>query len=1060
MLYGEIFRQRLKVVNAHVVADTINYLEMKFTFLSDDWDGLDKWAHFANGETVYDVRLTDDCIRKEDRLNLSAGFWRVYLHGNEFREGEVIERITTNVEMLRVEPTGILSGEPFPTVPPSAGEQIIAAAAAAEAGAKSAADEAGRAAGSAKDSADLAAERAEVTEKLAKDAEQTVKDTLKEAKESGEFDGAPGEDGVSITSVKQTTTSSADGGVNVVTVTLSDGQSATFTVKNGSTGSAGKDGVNGADGAPGPKGEPGDDYILTKSDKQEIAGMTPNGNVMVVVVGDSLDDLRITAVIPPAGVSGEEAYALIAKGLFDVVLSIVDIDDHTIGEGMLRGLGVGVIEGGVGAIGEIWTNYGAIYQVQVELNFSPGTAEAHLMRSSGGGGVVTITDNGDGTYSSSHTPAEIAAMAQTGAVVAFAPVGDDHLLLPLIGISESTVMFMYTAYSTDGGVNTIAFIVTPAGTAMEQVSTAEPMSGASATANGTGGTVPAPEKGQQDAVLHGDGTWRKVDGGGSSVKIDSTLTQSGAAADAKATGEKISELSDAIGDVNSDFRLAFETGKNLIDSRKMSVGLIASKNGNIDDTQVNYKTTEYIPVSTGQSITLSGYVRRFIAYDYNKSAMQASYVSDQQTVMTYTATADGYIRASFHLNHIGVTAQAEYGTEVTSYEPFCFYMTSFAKFGETQTDETLNILSYPVNLIDPAAFTDGIIDRNTGVISENASYKTTDFIPVENGQSITFSPRIRKFLAYRTDKASIGNTYVNADTENYTYTATVNGYVRASFHTDYIKNAQAEYGATATPYIEYGHRRLIPEIEVQAAETEEVPVVDDLANENILSGKKWCACGDSFTQGDFTGLQESEYLLQDGKYAGKNAVYPYIIGNRNDMDVVNIAVGGMTMCCIDGTRQNSFTYNDYYKNRIPLDSDYITLKFGINDNNYSSPLGNIDDADNTTFYGAWNIVLDWLTQKFPIGKIGIIITNGITDDAGKAYLDATIAVARKWGIAYLDEVNDDKIPLLLRVKRDNLSDVAYIRKLETFRVSETNLHPNAACHEYESTFVENFLRSL
>lgn len=126
MLYGEILHQHLKLTSAHVVADTIDYLEMKFTFQTDDWDGLEKWAHFAKNGTVYDIRLTDDGIRKEDHLNLSAGVWKVYLHGNEFADGKVIERITTCVENLRVYPTGALDGEPFPEMPASVTEQILA----------------------------------------------------------------------------------------------------------------------------------------------------------------------------------------------------------------------------------------------------------------------------------------------------------------------------------------------------------------------------------------------------------------------------------------------------------------------------------------------------------------------------------------------------------------------------------------------------------------------------------------------------------------------------------------------------------------------------------------------------------------------------------------------------------------------------------------------------------------------------------------------------------------------------------------------------------------------
>ena len=133
MLYGKILRQQLRINNAHVVADTIDYLEAEFAF-SDDWDGLTKWAHFANGDTVYDIRLTDDCIRKEDHLNLSAGVWKVYLHGNEFTGGKVVERITTCVENLRVYPTGSLNGEPFPEMPASVTEQILARIARLEAG--------------------------------------------------------------------------------------------------------------------------------------------------------------------------------------------------------------------------------------------------------------------------------------------------------------------------------------------------------------------------------------------------------------------------------------------------------------------------------------------------------------------------------------------------------------------------------------------------------------------------------------------------------------------------------------------------------------------------------------------------------------------------------------------------------------------------------------------------------------------------------------------------------------------------------------------------------------
>lgn len=270
MITGQIVRQHLKLNDTHVVADTIDYLEAKFIFRTDDWDGVEKWAHFAGSDgTVYDIRLNGDGIRKEDHLNLPAGTWTVCLHGNRFADGEVIQRITTNTETLCVEPTGILNGEPFPTVLPSAGEQIIAEAQAAETGAKEAAAEAGRTAEAMQESMKAAEKN---VQEMVDHAEQKVEDTLKAAMESGEFDG---EDGASV-NVAQVMESDEDGGSNVVIFT--DGK--TLTVRNGRAGA---------------KGDPGADYVLTAADKQEIAGMIPGGvsgggpagMVVLSITGDS-----------------------------------------------------------------------------------------------------------------------------------------------------------------------------------------------------------------------------------------------------------------------------------------------------------------------------------------------------------------------------------------------------------------------------------------------------------------------------------------------------------------------------------------------------------------------------------------------------------------------------------------------------------------------------------------------------------------------------------------------------------------------------------------------------
>lgn len=88
-------------------------------------------------------------------------------------------------------------------------------------------------------------------------------------------------------SAKQTTTSTADGGTNVMTFTFGDGTSTTLSVKNGSKGSTG------ARGATGAKGE--------KGDRGPIGETGPQGN-------SGIADASSKALINDAVTGGETSY--------------------------------------------------------------------------------------------------------------------------------------------------------------------------------------------------------------------------------------------------------------------------------------------------------------------------------------------------------------------------------------------------------------------------------------------------------------------------------------------------------------------------------------------------------------------------------------------------------------------------------------------------------------------------------------------------------------------------------------------------------------------------------
>ena len=226
MIKGNVVGQKLCADFPYIVGGSIDYLTAEFTF-SDEWKGLDIWAHFSHGGTTYDIRLKDGKIEREDHLNLSDGHWHLYLHGT--KEGM---RITTNEVLFVVDESGAINGEPLPEIPLSAAEQI------------------------ALDASDAR----EIAASVRKDADDGVFDGKPFTYEDftpeqlaglkGET-GDTGATGVGVLSVEQTVKSNEDDGENQFEITLTNGDTYTFGVKNGSKGSTGETGATGATGETG-----------------------------------------------------------------------------------------------------------------------------------------------------------------------------------------------------------------------------------------------------------------------------------------------------------------------------------------------------------------------------------------------------------------------------------------------------------------------------------------------------------------------------------------------------------------------------------------------------------------------------------------------------------------------------------------------------------------------------------------------------------------------------------------------------------------------------------------
>lgn len=235
--------------------------------------------------------------------------------------------------------------------------------------------------------------------------------------------------------------------------------------------------------------------------------------------------------------------------------------------------------------------------------------------------------------------------------------------------------------------------------------------------------------------------------------------------------------------------------------------------------------------------------------------------------------------------------------------------------------------------------------------------------------------------------------------------------------------------------------------------------VDTTVTGNVLYGKKWVACGDSFTEGDFTGYVDA--AGNSGKnsdaYDGNRGMYktyPWWIATRNGMTLVNEAKCGTTM---HANGNNAFAESRYLA--VPADADYITLSFGLNEAEYAN-LGTETSTDPSTLWGAYNTVLEHLITQNPYVKIGIIIPDAWMNVDMRNTL---VTIAKYWGVPYLDLKGDPSVSLMMGGRYDAVGGVnATVKRLRenAFQVSALNTHPNLRAHEYRATVIENFLRSL
>ena len=226
---------------------------------------------------------------------------------------------------------------------------------------------------------------------------------------------------------------------------------------------------------------------------------------------------------------------------------------------------------------------------------------------------------------------------------------------------------------------------------------------------------------------------------------------------------------------------------------------------------------------------------------------------------------------------------------------------------------------------------------------------------------------------------------------------------------------------------------------------------------NVLAGKKYVACGDSFTEASNLGRDHYDNELKCYES------YAWMIAKRNGMVYAPDAISGSRMTNVGGEGWRPFSL-DRYKH-IPEDADYITLMFGLNEFDFcnaESTKGTVGSTDNTTVWGAWDVVLEWILTNRPKARVGIIISDAWLP---QSYAKTLIDIANYWGVPYLDLGGDPNIPLMNGGRRPGSGTTcsgkaAELRNRQHYQSYPDDSHPNYDGHVWRSTVIENFLRSL